>query len=278
MTSRSPALALSSTGKKPSCRRRASTVRPRLTEARCTRRPPDPAPRCARLDDVPSQLAALETMTVGARREVPRALRRARSRNRAYLKKRLAWRIQELAEAALAGRHRAHPAARRPDAGALADAPQSQNRRSGRRRADARRGAVVRRPSRAIRAFPGGHGPAPRLRWQDHEVTVCAEGFEYGAAAQDARPSRTGSPARAGTASSSSGSRSAAPPRARRARHERRLLPHARWARRSTSDDAVARARAGAAEPEPRAARRPRRSETEARGEPVPVATAPEER
>lgn len=48
------------------------------------------------LDDMPSQLAALETMNVPALAEKYRELygEPTRSRNRAYLKKRLAWRIE----------------------------------------------------------------------------------------------------------------------------------------------------------------------------------------
>ena len=48
------------------------------------------------LDDMPSQLAALETMSVPTLAEKYRELygEPTRSRNRAYLKKRLAWRIE----------------------------------------------------------------------------------------------------------------------------------------------------------------------------------------
>ena len=48
------------------------------------------------LDDLPSQLGALETMNVPALAERYRELygEPTRSRNRAYLKKRLAWRIE----------------------------------------------------------------------------------------------------------------------------------------------------------------------------------------
>ena len=55
------------------------------------------------LDDVPTQLAALESMTVGQLAEKWRKLygEPTRTRNKDYLKKRLAWRIQELAEGGL---------------------------------------------------------------------------------------------------------------------------------------------------------------------------------
>jgi hypothetical protein len=54
-----------------------------------------------RLDDMPSQLAALETMNVPALAEKYRELygEPTRSRNRAYLKKRLAWRIERTSRA-----------------------------------------------------------------------------------------------------------------------------------------------------------------------------------
>ena len=52
------------------------------------------------LGDVPTQLAALERMTVGQLAAKHRELYGAptRTRNKPYLRKRLAWRIQELAE------------------------------------------------------------------------------------------------------------------------------------------------------------------------------------
>ena len=55
------------------------------------------------LGDVPAQLAALETMSVGQLAEKWRELygEPTRTRNKDYLKKRLAWRIQELAEGGL---------------------------------------------------------------------------------------------------------------------------------------------------------------------------------
>jgi hypothetical protein len=55
------------------------------------------------LRDVPNQLAELEAMNVGALAEKYRELygEPTRSRNKDYLKKRLAWRIQELAEGGL---------------------------------------------------------------------------------------------------------------------------------------------------------------------------------
>lgn len=58
------------------------------------------------LGTVPTQLAELETMTVGQLAEKHRDLygEPTRSRNKGYLLKRLAWRIQELAEGGLSPR------------------------------------------------------------------------------------------------------------------------------------------------------------------------------
>ena len=55
------------------------------------------------LGDVPTQLAALEQMNVGQLAEKYRELygEPTRTRNKEYLRKRLAWRIQELAEGGL---------------------------------------------------------------------------------------------------------------------------------------------------------------------------------
>ena len=131
------------------------------------------------LGDVPSQLAALEEMSVPKLAEKHRELygEPTRSRNRDYLKKRLAWRIQELAEGGLPEsalakiselgdalpqrwrRREAAPAVRATHvAGALAPAPQQ--------RRDSRLpppGTVLRRVHQGV----------------EHEVTVGLDSFEY---------------------------------------------------------------------------------------------------
>jgi hypothetical protein len=139
-----------------------------------------------RLDDMPSQLAALETMNVPALAEKYRELygEPTRSRNRAYLKKRLAWRIEanfqgDLSQGALAriqqlgdqlperwqmrlGQPASEPAAA-GDAATKLDAALSTATTEPRDPRVPPVGTVVRR------VFDG----------KTHEVTVCVEGFEY---------------------------------------------------------------------------------------------------
>ena len=139
-----------------------------------------------RLDDMPSQLAALETMNVPALAEKYRELygEPTRSRNRAYLKKRLAWRIEanfqgDLSQGAIAriqqlgdqlperwqmrlGQPASEPAAA-GDATTKLDAALSTATTGPRDPRVPPVGTVVRR------VFDG----------KTHEVTVCVEGFEY---------------------------------------------------------------------------------------------------
>ncbi|MBS2011457.1 MAG: DUF2924 domain-containing protein [Deltaproteobacteria bacterium] len=139
-----------------------------------------------RLDDMPSQLAALETMNVPALAEKYRELygEPTRSRNRAYLKKRLAWRIEanfqgDLSQGAIAriqqlgdqlperwqmrlGQAASEPAAA-GDAATKLDAALSTPTTEPRDPRVPPVGTVVRR------VFDG----------KTHEVTVCVEGFEY---------------------------------------------------------------------------------------------------
>lgn len=139
-----------------------------------------------RLDDMPSQLAALETMNVPALAEKYRELygEPTRSRNRAYLKKRLAWRIEanfqgDLSQGAIAriqqlgdqlperwqmrlGQPASEPAAA-GDAATKLDAALSTATTEPRDPRVPPVGTVVRR------VFDG----------KTHEVTVCVEGFEY---------------------------------------------------------------------------------------------------
>lgn len=139
-----------------------------------------------RLDDMPSQLAALETMNVPALAEKYRELygEPTRSRNRAYLKKRLAWRIEanfqgDLSQGAIAriqqlgdqlperwqmrlGQPANEPAAA-SDAATKLDAALSTATTEPRDPRVPPVGTVVRR------VFDG----------KTHEVTVCVEGFEY---------------------------------------------------------------------------------------------------
>ena len=138
------------------------------------------------LDDMPSQLAALETMNVPALAEKYRELygEPTRSRNRAYLKKRLAWRIEanfqgDLSQGAIAriqqlgdqlperwqmrlGQPASEPAAA-SDAATKLGAALSTATTEPRDPRVPPVGTVVRR------VFDG----------KTHEVTVCVEGFEY---------------------------------------------------------------------------------------------------
>lgn len=136
-----------------------------------------------RLDDMPSQLAALETMNVPALAEKYRELygEPTRSRNRAYLKKRLAWRIEAMFQGGLSQ-------------GALERIEQLGDQLPERwqmrlaqpaNAADATSGAAT--PSaflaatepRDPRVPPVGTVVRRVFDGQTHEVTVCAEGFEY---------------------------------------------------------------------------------------------------
>jgi hypothetical protein len=139
-----------------------------------------------RLDDMPSQLAALETMNVPALAEKYRELygEPTRSRNRAYLKKRLAWRIEanfqgDLSQGAIARiqqlgdqlperwqmrlRQPASEPAAAGEAATKLDAALSPATTEPRDPRVPPVGTVVRR------VFDG----------KTHEVTVCVEGFEY---------------------------------------------------------------------------------------------------
>ena len=127
------------------------------------------------LGSVPQQLAELESMTVGQLAEKHRELygEPTRSRNKGYLQKRLAWRIQELAEGGLSPRSLAQIAA-------LGDELP----------------AKWRRPAAPIPVLDATPAPAPTPRdprlpptgtvltrfhdGQKHEVTVGSDSFEYG--------------------------------------------------------------------------------------------------
>jgi hypothetical protein len=147
-----------------------------------------------RLDDMPSQLAALETMNVPALAEKYRELygEPTRSRNRAYLKKRLAWRIEanfqgDLSQGAIARIQQLGD--QLPERWQMRlGQPANEPPRATRRRDEARRGAEHRDDgaSRSARA-PGGHRRAPRLRWQDPRGDGLRRGLRVrGAQVQDA--------------------------------------------------------------------------------------------
>ncbi len=129
--------------------------------------------------DLPSQLAELETMTIGALAEKYRALygEPTRSRNKDYLKKRLRWRLQAevdggLSEGAVATIH------------ALGDKlPERWRMRA---QAHAMPGGTLAPPPppqplepRDPRIPPVGTVVSRVFDGKRHEVTVAADGFEY---------------------------------------------------------------------------------------------------
>ena len=141
------------------------------------RRKGDAAQRARRaVADIPEQLAALRNMTVAELRERYREVfgEPTRSRNKDYLRKKVAWRIQELAEGGLSDRARA-----RIDE--LADGAPVRWRSSGNGAApgDSASAAPSAQTSRDPRLPEPGtvlkraHGGA------DHLVTVLDDGFEY---------------------------------------------------------------------------------------------------
>ncbi|MCG3173797.1 MAG: hypothetical protein GMKNLPBB_01999 [Myxococcota bacterium] len=130
-----------------------------------------------KLGNVPTQLAALETMNVGALAEKYRELygEPARTRNKDYLKKRLAWRIQELAGGGL-------------PPGAVALINQFGDQMPERWRMRMTRPATTENEAPALlhpveprdpRLPPPGAVLRRVFEGAAHEVTVCDEGFEY---------------------------------------------------------------------------------------------------
>lgn len=125
--------------------------------------------------DIPRELARLREMTVGQLRERYREVfgEPTRSRNKDYLRKKIAWRVQELAEGRLSER-----ALARIDA--LASTAPVRRRSSG-------NGAV---PAEPAAAEPAAESRDPRLPEPgmvltrehggvEHRVVVLDDGFEY---------------------------------------------------------------------------------------------------
>lgn len=140
------------------------------TEVKMTRTKQDQATQARRaLADIPAQLAALEKMSVAELREKWSEVygEPTSAGNKAYLKKRLAWRIQELAEGGLSDRAKARIQE------LVADAP-----------------IRWRAPRPSAGAAGGANGRDPRLPepgtvitrshgGAEHRVTVLDDGFEY---------------------------------------------------------------------------------------------------
>lgn len=136
-----------------------------------------------KLDDMPSQLAALETMNVPALAEKYRELygEPTRSRNRAYLKKRLAWRI----EASFQGDLSRGAIARIQQIGD--QLPECWQKRLGQPASEATSSGDAQPEApllgatepRDPRVPPVGTVVRRVFDGKTHEVTVRAEGFEY---------------------------------------------------------------------------------------------------
>jgi hypothetical protein len=134
----------------------------------------------AAVADVATQLAALRSMTVAQLRERYREVfgEPSHSRNKDYLRKKVAWRIQELAEGGLSDRARARidelaadvPIRWRPSAGAdRAPAPATEPTSAN---ADGP-------GSRDPRLPPPGTVLTRVFNGVEHKVTVLENGFEY---------------------------------------------------------------------------------------------------
>lgn len=135
------------------------------------------------LDDVPSQLGALERMNIGQLTEKYRELygEPSRSRNKEYLKKRLRWRLEAMVYGGLSDRALEHIEQigdqlperwliRQAPVAALSTAP-----------APAVEAPLVAQPTnpRDPRVPPPGSVLRRVFEGVAHEVTVCTEGFEY---------------------------------------------------------------------------------------------------
>ena len=127
------------------------------------------------LRDVPSQLAALEAMNVGALAEKYRELygEPTRTRNKEYLRKRLAWRIQELAEGGLSPRALERIEQLAPEAPVRWRQPVARNGNG-----TAPVVAMTKAP-RDARLPAAGTVLTRQYDGVEHRVTVLADGFEY---------------------------------------------------------------------------------------------------
>jgi hypothetical protein len=125
-----------------------------------------------KLGDLPAQLAALDEMTVAQLAETYRQLygEPTRARNKPYLQKRLAWRIQELAQGGLP------TSALKRIAELGDDLPERWRMKQDANKPAAPADALEPRDSRVPAV-----GTVVRriLNGVTHEATVCAEGFAY---------------------------------------------------------------------------------------------------
>jgi hypothetical protein len=125
---------------------------------------------------VPDLPLVLSLSSSGEEGSVPRGVRRAdASRNKDYLRKKVAWRIQELAEGGLSD------AAKAKIEELAADAPvrwqEPRKARAARQGDQLRR--HVRRPDRDPRLPPVGTELTRTHQGTEHRVLILADGFEY---------------------------------------------------------------------------------------------------
>ena len=140
------------------------------------------------LGDVPTQLAALEQMTVGQLAARYRELYGAptRTRNKPYLRKRLGWRIQELAEGEPAVRMMAcvHErvallGAELPERWRMRIAAQQKAKLAPGSPATGSAGSLAPLEPRDPRVPPVGTILTRIFKGTQHSVIVCREGFEH---------------------------------------------------------------------------------------------------
>lgn len=140
------------------------------------------------LGDVPAQLAALEHMTVGQLAARYRELYGVptRTRNKPYLRKRLAWRIQELAEGeiAMGAMARVHErvallGAELPERWRMRIAAQQGTRPAFSAAGASTSGPLSPLEPRDPRVPPVGTTLTRIFKGAQHTVVVCREGFEY---------------------------------------------------------------------------------------------------
>jgi len=132
--------------------------------------------------DIPKQLAALRAMTVGQLRDRYREVfgEPTRSRNKDFLRKKVAWRIQELAEGGLSDRARA----RIEEFAAHVPVRWRSSKNGDAHTAVTPKAAEASAPDTPVERDPRLPEPGTVLVREhggvEHRVTVLADGFEYG--------------------------------------------------------------------------------------------------
>lgn len=138
-----------------------------------------PPPRVRReLADITRKLSDLETMTVGELAAKYQELfgQPSRSRNKGYLRKQVAWRIQELAEGGLSEKAKRRIAELAPEAEALLRSMGNKGRRRGTETPPAKYGISHERDPRLP---PTGTILRRIFQGREYSVKVLDEGFEF---------------------------------------------------------------------------------------------------